>query len=117
MNEFNDNDVNPQTGRNRKGQFAKGNQIAPKKRKQSQVTMDLRTYANERDLTLMAVKRLEDIAKNKGGNFSENAQIRACEILMKQFNVTVEKEIDKEIVENNNATISEMFSALKENIK
>ncbi|ELP3919280.1 hypothetical protein QUQ16_000180 [Escherichia coli] len=113
MSEIKDSDVNPQTGRDRKGRFAPGNLCGSGKRKQSEVTKDLRAYANANNLTLMAVKRLEMIAENKKGSFSESAQLKACETLLKHFNVTVEKDIDKEIEDDKNATLSEMFNTLK----
>ncbi|MGU9778785.1 hypothetical protein ACV3J7_20805 [Salmonella enterica] len=108
-----ENMVNPSTGRDLKGRFAKGNACAPKIRKPSETTKDLRAYADFNNLTLMAVKRLEDIAKNKNGKYSETAQIRACETLLKHFNITVEKDIDKEIADEGNKTLAEMFNDLK----
>ncbi|EPT9873085.1 hypothetical protein ACVTW2_000670 [Escherichia coli] len=113
MSEIKDTDVNPETGRDRKGRFAKGNLEAKKSRKQSQVTQDLRNYANEKNITLAATKNLERIAANKDGRYSESAQIRACEILLKQFNVTVEKEVDKEVAETVNETVTAQFEFLK----
>lgn len=105
--------VNPATGRDLKGRFTKNNLCSSKSRKQSEVTKDLRKYANENNLTLMAVKRLEQIAKNKDGKYSESAQIKACETLLKNFNVTVEKEVDKEIADEGNKTTAEMINAIK----
>lgn len=111
--EIKDTDINPDTGRDRKGRFAAGNTCAPRKRKQSQVTQDLRAYANENNLTLLAVQQLERIAANAKSKYSESAQIKACETLLKHFNVTVEKDIDKEIADNANETINEQFEFLK----
>lgn len=106
-------EVNPDTGRDSKGRFAKNNTCSKARRKQSVVTKELREYANGKDLTLAMTKNLERIANNKNGKYSESAQIRACEILLKQFNVSVEKDVDKQIADEGNKTIAEMFNDLK----
>ena len=108
-----ENAINPETGRDMKGRFAKGNSCGGRKRKPSEVTSDIRQYADVNNLSLKAVKRLEEIMLNKGNKFSENAQIRASELLIKHLTISAEKDVDKQIADEGNKTIAEMFDDLK----
>lgn len=115
--EIKDTDINPETGRDRLGRFGAGNQCNAasqrKKRQPRQVAEDVRQYADANNLSLMAIQRLEKIARNERGNYEIKDQIKACDLLIKQFGITVEKDLDREVVEDTNATISEAFEALK----
>ncbi|EAV6171731.1 hypothetical protein E9863_10785 [Salmonella enterica] len=116
MNEIKDTDINPLTGRDRKGKFAKGNQLSPnamRKRTPVQVTQEARAYAAEKGLNVFAVKMMEKIARNKGNEYSGTEQLRACEALLKNFNISVEKDMDKQQAEDTNATLSEMIDVIK----
>ncbi|HCI2908161.1 TPA: hypothetical protein NOU44_000236 [Salmonella enterica subsp. enterica serovar Infantis] len=116
MSEIKDSDVNPDTGRDRRGRFARGNSLNPnskRKRTPIQTTAEARAYAAEKDLSLMAVKQIEKMARNKNGDYSGTEQLRACEMLLKTFNITAEKDMDKAVAEDNNATLSEMINVLK----
>ncbi|WP_284885124.1 hypothetical protein [Citrobacter portucalensis] len=115
--EIKDTDVNPLTGRDRKGKFAKKNECnrhSKRKRTPVQITAEARAYAAETDLTLLATKMIEKMARNKGGAYTGTEQLRACEAILKNFNITVEKDVDKQQAEDSNATLSEMMDVLKE---
>lgn len=114
--EIKDTDINPLTGRDRKGKFAKGNQLSPnamRKRTPVQVTQEARAYAAEKGLNVFAVKMMEKIARNKNNEYSGTEQLRACEALLKNFNISVEKDMDKQQAEDTNATLSEMIDVIK----
>ncbi|EDP9631355.1 hypothetical protein AFK16_000937 [Salmonella enterica subsp. enterica] len=114
--EIKDTDINEETGRDRKGRFAKGNSLSPnamRKRTPVQVTQEARAYAAEKGLNVFAVKMIEKIARNKGKEFSDTVQLRACEALLKTFNISVEKDMDKQQAEDTNATLSEMIDVIK----
>lgn len=105
--------INPDTGRKLNGQFGKGNQFGRKRRKPSEITADVRAYADQENVTIDAVKRLKAIVANKDGKATMSEVIRASEVLLKHFNISVEKDIDKEIADEGNKTIAEMFNDLK----
>lgn len=105
--------INPDTGRDLKGRFGKGNQAHRKHRKPRAITAEVRAYADQENVNIEAVKRLKAIVKNKDGKASVGEQIRASEVLLKHFNITVEKDIDKEIADEGNKTIADMLNDLK----
>lgn len=105
--------INPDTGRDLKGRFGKGNSCSRVKRKPRAITAETRQYADQNNVTIEAVKRLKEIVKNKDGNATLAEQIRASEILLKHFNVSFEKDIDKEIADEGNKTIADMLNDLK----
>jgi hypothetical protein len=105
--------VNPETGRDNKGRFAKGFVNGAKKRTPRQITQQIRAFAADNKVTEKAVKQLVNIVENKDGKASPSDIIRASDLLLKTFNITVEKDIDKEIAEDTNKTIGEMFADLK----
>ncbi|ECK9403486.1 hypothetical protein SEPB62_19036 [Salmonella enterica subsp. enterica serovar Paratyphi B str. SARA62] len=114
--EIKDTDINPDTGRDRKGRFTVGNSLSPnamRKRTPVQVTQEARAYAAEKGLNVFAVKMMEKIARNKNNEYSGTEQLRACEALLKNFNISVEKDMDKQQAEDTNATLSEMVGVLK----
>ncbi len=113
MTEIKDTDVNPETGRDMKGRFGSGNQFSRRKRKPREITAEVRQYADQEQVTQFAVKRLKEIMLNKKGLATESESIRACEVLLKHFNVTMEKDVDKEIADEGNKTISDMLNDLK----
>lgn len=114
MSEITDNDINPETGRNRKGQFAKGNTCMPrKKRKPVEISADVREYADNNNLILMATQMLEKIAMNQRGAYDVKDQIKACDLIIKQFGIAVEKDLDREVQETTNETAAEMIKILK----
>lgn len=107
-------DINPETGRNRKGQFAKGNTCMPrKKRKPVEISADVREYADNNNLTLMATQMLEKIAMNQRNTYETKDQIKACDLLIKQFGIAVEKDLDREVQESTNETVADMIKILK----
>lgn len=105
--------INPDTGRDLKGRFSKGNQAHRKHRKPRAITAEVRAYADQENITIEAVKRLKAILKNKDGNASINDQIRSADLILKHFNITFEKDIDKEIADEGNKTIADMLNDLK----
>ncbi|CEL82323.1 hypothetical protein BN1222_03585 [Klebsiella quasipneumoniae] len=108
------NDINPETGRDRQGRFAKGNQCMPrKKRKPVEISADVREYADNNNLTLMATQMLEKIAMNQRNAYETKDQIKACDLLIKQFGIAVEKDLDREVQESTNETVADMLNILK----
>lgn len=106
--------INPDTGRKLNGQFAKGHTFSRRKRKPSEITADVRQYADQENVTIDAVKRLKQIVANKDGKATMSEVIRASEVLLKHFNITFEKDVDKQIADEGNKTIAEMFDDLKQ---
>lgn len=105
--------INPDTGRDQYGRFAQGNKAQTRRRKVSEVTRDLRHYADVTNLTIEGVKKLEKIMKNKDGKYSESAELKATELLIKHLTLSAKEEQDKDIADEGNKTISEMFQDLK----
>lgn len=113
MNKEYENMVNPSTGRNLKGQFTKGHKVNKGRFGAREVTKQLRQFAGENKVTEASVKLLLDIVKGKNRNATVNDQIKAATALIKEFNISAEKDADKEIAESTTATMAEMLSVLK----
>lgn len=113
MSEIKDSDVNPITGRDRKGRFTKGNAGYAGKKGPREVTQQLREFAGSNKVTEQSVKLLLDIVKGKNPNATANDQIKAATALLKEFNVSMEKDVDKDIADSTTATMAEMLDVLK----
>lgn len=73
-----DNMINPDTQRDLKGRFAKGNSMRKGKYGSRQITKELREFAGENKVTEASVKLLLDIVKGKNQSATVNDQIKAA---------------------------------------
>lgn len=105
--------VNPETGRKANGQFAKGHTLSPKHRSPRAITQAIRAIAADDKVTEESLKLLVNIVKGKA-NATVSEQIKAAQFLMTQFTTSAKDDNDREIAEEGNAAISDMFNALKE---
>ncbi|WP_369136404.1 hypothetical protein [Klebsiella variicola] len=101
--------VNKDTGRDAKGRFAAGNSLAPKKRKPREITQQLREFAAGNKVTEKAVKQLMNIVDNKDGRSSPSDIIRASDLLLKTFNITVSQDVQNQHEEEVAKTSGEML--------
>lgn len=105
--------INPDTGRDLKGRFAKGNKVNAGRYGSREITKQLRDFAGQNKVSEASVKLLLDIVKGKNQNATVNDQIKAATALLKEFNISAEKDADKEIAESTTATMAEMLDVLK----
>lgn len=105
--------INPETGRDIKGRFAKGNSCYPKKKTPREITTAIRAIAADNKVTELALNTLIDICKDKTGAVTKSEKIKAAQFLMTQFTVSAEKDVDKEIAEGANESLSDMLEALQ----
>lgn len=106
--------INPETGRDSKGRFAKGNRCYSKNPAPRAITSAIRAAAADNKVTEESLKFLLSVVKNKDNKATVSEQIKAAQFLMNQFTISAEKDADKEIAEEGNKAIGAMFEALKE---
>lgn len=105
--------INPETGRDSHGRFSKGHKLSPKHRSPRAITQAIRAIAADDKVTEESLKLLVNIVKGKA-NATVSEQIKAAQFLMTQFTTSAKDDNDREIAEEGNAAISDMFNALKE---
>lgn len=107
--------INKETGRDIKGRFVAGNSVRKGKAMgPREVTKQLREFAGANKITEKATKQLLAIVENKDGKYTGSEVIRASDLLLKTFNISAEKDMDKEIADDANKTVADMFADLKE---
>ncbi|MCE0178245.1 hypothetical protein LVT70_01230 [Klebsiella pneumoniae] len=103
-------------GRDSKGKFIRGNSCAKKPHNVREVTQEVRAAAREMKVMEKTFKNLSEIATGKRAGTTVSEQIAAAKVLA-QYNLTsADKEIDREISEDNNKTIAEMVQNVKNNL-
>lgn len=108
--------VNPETGRDLKGRFVKGNTHGKGvKRGVREITAQIRAIAADDKVTEASLKTLLSVVKNKDNRVTVSEQINAAKFLMTQFSVSAEKDADKEIAESTTASLTEMINVIKGN--
>lgn len=105
--------VNPQTGRDARGRFTHGNTFAPAKRSPREITTAIRAIAADNKVTEESLKLLLSVVKDKTGQATISEKLKAATFLMNQFSISAEKDVDREIAEEGNKSLAEMFEALK----
>lgn len=105
--------INPDTGRNTKGQFAKGHKLSAGKRNPREITKQIRAFAAENKVTEKAIKQLVCIVENKDGRSTPSDIIRASDLLLKTFNISVAQDVQNQHEDEQIKSYGEMFADLK----
>ncbi|WEF29982.1 hypothetical protein PYR66_09945 [Klebsiella aerogenes] len=111
--EIKDTDVNPLTGRDRKGKFTKGNAFGKGKKTPRALTRIAREMAGDNKLAEEAIKQLTAIVKNKDGKATPTEILRATDQILKFFTISASQDEQNKHEDEQMKSISDMFADLK----